>query len=498
MIPSERKIILEFFAEDHGLFAQYLGVQAAGRERRAQSLTPAGEASLRDILTCRRMELYWPLLWERMLPWVEKDYPLAAFSPAALPKQARQDALCRALEEVADLGPALFERYPLLERYDRLICSGAERALDEVFTTLEERRGAISDAFFGGRDFGKVTLARLPSSTNPGTRPGARMTLLLETEGGRFYFKPRVCTAENLYSSLMERFFPEVGGSCKVVLADRASFHESVEALPLASMTEAEAYYSRMGALSAVFYALQSGDMHSGNIVARGPYPVPIDLECLLPSWPAQVPFAAPLMEEMTLVRPRSGGYNSPLYVEPQNRRGRGNLPRLAGRPVTVLDQPEVFLASFSDAYRRILASAGEWVRMIRDRPDVAVRVLLRPHRASGVILRGMLKPAQLRSVQARDAWLERAWAALPEPQRSQFRELERVDFLSLDIPDFYLRVGESSVRREDGTVAAENAMLPPAVYAEKRFSCLSQGELESALKGLQAYLAAIRGCEEK
>ena len=489
---------MNVYAEDHSLFNQYLGVQAAGRERRAPSLTPAGETSLQDILTSRRMELYWPLLWERMLSWVASDYPLAAVAPGTLPKQVRQDALCRALEELIRLGPALYETYPLLEHYDRLVCAGASRFFDEVFTTLEEQRGAISDTFFGGRDFGKITAARLPNAINSGSRPGFRMTLLLEAEGGRFYFKPRVCTAEKLYDALMERFFPEMGTSCKTVIGPRASFTESVQKAPLASGEEAKAYFTRLGAMSAIFYALQTGDMHSSNVIPMGPYPVPIDLECLLPVWWASVPYAPPDIEMLSFLRKKKNGYNSPLYVEPGNVRARQNLCQLSGRPVTVLDEPEAFLAGFKDAYRRIMESAGEWVFMLEAHPEVPLRMLLRSHRTSGSILRGLLEPAQLRSAKARDAWLERVWAAIPESWRSQVREMEREDFLNLDFPELCLHIGESSVRRTDGTVVLENAVLPPAQYAKLRFASLSEQELQKALEGLKSYLAVIRACEEE
>ena len=188
---------MDFFSEDYGILEEYLGAPLAGRERRAASLTEAGEATLPDILNARRMELYWPILWERMRPELETAYPLAAISAGVIPKRARQDALRRALEDVTqDGGAALYAEYTELARINRLVCAGFERFIDEVFQTIEEKRAEIAATFFGGRDFGKVNAARPPKTTDARTRPDSRMTLYLETEGGGFYFKPRVFASD--------------------------------------------------------------------------------------------------------------------------------------------------------------------------------------------------------------------------------------------------------------------------------------------------------------
>lgn len=488
---------MDFFAEDLELLERYLGAPIEGGERRAASLTASGEASLSVIRCARRMELFWPVLWERMLPLLSPEHPLAGVSAAAVPKQARQDALQRVLEDVSREGGAasLYERYPELERIDRLTYAGFVRLLDELFRALEEKRGEIAAAFFGGRDFGKVTAVCLPRLKDVGSRPGSRMTLRLETEGGRFYFKPRVCAAENLYAQLTERLFPEIGRTCRVVVGDYASFTENIETAPLASMDEAAEYFRRLGEMNAVFFALQSGDMHAGNILPQGKRPVPIDLECLLRAEPAGEVYRPPHVAASTMlaVAVNSGRTNSPLYAPRGNERGLLRLPQLDGRPVTVLQTQDSYLAGFKEGGRRILENAGEWRRVIREHPEVPVRVQLRSHGVYGLILRGMLKPAQLRSAAARDAWLERVWAQSPAEQRAQLRELEREDFLNLDIPDFYLLAGEDSARRWDGTVAMAKAFRPPVEYEAQRLGSLSEEELHAASEELLDVFARIR-----
>lgn len=310
-----------------------------------------------------------------------------------------------------------------------------------------------------------MTAVRLHRPMDARTRPGSRTTLCLETEGGRFYFKPRDCTAERLYARLMERFFPDVGTTCKTVPAGRASFAGNIEAAPLGSEAEADAYYRRMGVLTAVFYVLQSGDLHSGNLIAQGAKPTPVDLEILLGTLPAGTDARMPRIGGLSLLRPDGGsGRRSPLYAGPDDTEGLRRLPQLDGRPVSVLDAEEAYLAGFADGFRRVTEHAGEWIEIIHEYPDLPLRVLLRSHRTYGMILRGMVRPAQLRSVQARDAWLERAWASIPEPRRNVVREMERGCFLDLDVPDFCILAGDTVIRRPDGTPVPECTLRAPGM----------------------------------
>lgn len=486
---------MDFFSEDFSLLEEYLTVPLAGWERRAKSLTDAGEALLLNIRNARRMELYWPLLWERIRPELEEKYPLASLSAGTIPAPARQDALRRALDEMTrDGGAALWAEYPELARMDRLICEGFVHFLDEVFKTLEEKRGEIADTLFGGRDFGRVTAARLPKATDARTRPGARTTLLLETEGGRFYFKPRVCAAERLYARLMERFFPDVGTTSKTVVGERASFAESIEPAPLASEAEAREYYRRMGVLTAIFFILQTGDLHSGNFIAQGPRPAPVDLEILLGTQPVGMSAGSPRIAALSMLRlDGESEHHSPLYARDGDAKGRRRLPQLDGRPISVLDEEDAYLAGFADGYHRVMDNSKEWTDMIRAYPDMPLRVLLRSHRTYGMILRGMVKPARLRSAEARDAWLERAWANIPEARRGIVREMERSDFLGLDFPDFIILAGDTAIRRPDGTVALDGALRAPMDCAAERLSGLSEEELSTALEDLRGIFNGLR-----
>ena len=124
---------------------------------------------------------------------------------------------------------------------------------------------------------------------------------------------------------------------------------------------------------------------------------------------------------------------------------------------------------------------------------DMPLRVLLRSHRTYGLILRGMFKPNRLRSPQARDAWLERAWANFPEPQRNVMREMERGCFLDLDFPDFFIFAGDTAIRRPDGTAALEGAMRAPLECTAERLGGLTEETLQTALEDLRGIIGTLR-----
>ena len=129
-----------------------------------------------------------------------------------------------------------------------------------------------------------------------------------------------------------------------------------------------------------------------------------MDLEILLSAQPAGMPAISPRIATLSMLRlDGESEHHSPLYAERGNSKGLSRLPQLDGRPVNVLDEEEAYLAGFADGYRRIMENSGEWIAMIREYPDMPLRVLLRSHKTYGVILRGMLKPARLRSAEARD-----------------------------------------------------------------------------------------------
>ena len=434
--------------EHPDVLEEYVDAPPVGAEGYSKLLAATGRASLPRLLSVRLAELYWPLVRERLLPCLEEAYPLALVSPSLVSGETLRDALRRVLEGL--MGGGALDAYPELRRMEGVMRKGYVTLVSELLLTLAEERGRIARTFLGGQDFGRVTKVRLPDATNASTRPGGRTTLLLESESGNFYYKPRSCEMEALYGRVTARLLPELGPGVRFVAGRRSSFVEGIVGSPARTAEEAEAYDERLGMLSALCLALHAGDMHPGNVVACGSVPVPVDLECLLP-W--QMP--APGVPPRVVLVPVGGG--------------------------------EAFIAGFSTAFRRLVASRDDLRLLLGEERDAPVRVVLRHGRTYATMLRGMLAPGRLLSAGARDAWLERAWDALPEGMRSLYRELERPHLLNLDVPVFHLPAGGTTLLRSDGSEAARDWSPAPLDCAGAWLDELKEERLE-------ACLAQVRG----
>lgn len=67
-----------------------------------------------------------------------------------------------------------------------------------------------------------------------------------------------------------------------VLLRDGYGWTEYIGTAECAHRADVASYYRRAGALLALFHAFSAADMHLENIIAAGPYPVPVDFETLL------------------------------------------------------------------------------------------------------------------------------------------------------------------------------------------------------------------------
>jgi len=114
---------------------------------------------------------------------------------------------------------------------------------------------------------------------------GRTVAFLRWKTGERLVYKPRsggVDLAWRRWISWVE----SAGVSCFPVPAavDRGDYCwvEYLTPRPLSHKEDAELFYHRSGVLLCIFYVLGANDFHMENIIARGSYPVPVDLETLL------------------------------------------------------------------------------------------------------------------------------------------------------------------------------------------------------------------------
>jgi len=115
-----------------------------------------------------------------------------------------------------------------------------------------------------------------------------RCVAVVEWEKGhlRWVYKPRHPGGERAFDALLawyETDAPHQHYPMRRVLGENYGWHAYCQALPCDSIKEVEAFYWRMGHLTALLYLLMARDIHAENIIAVGAYPALIDLEVLLP-----------------------------------------------------------------------------------------------------------------------------------------------------------------------------------------------------------------------
>lgn len=276
---------------DLDVLRDYLRPEVDGAGRRAEVMTPEAEQALSKVVLVRLTYLYWPMLREGMRQILLEQNPLAGISLRLVKGAERREALRRAAEGLLGdgLGPA-FERYPELGRLDGIFRGDLERLADEICAIVRTQRPAIAQQFFAGADVGRISSLSLPMNQDPRTRPGGRMRLFVDTEAGRFLYKPYDLAHHGAFERIAGWLFPELGLDTALLQADDALLQAGdawlmayvAQDLPKGG-EELQSYARHAGLEVALFCTLGSADLHRGNFIVRGTVPVPIDLEQLLP-----------------------------------------------------------------------------------------------------------------------------------------------------------------------------------------------------------------------
>lgn len=115
---------------------------------------------------------------------------------------------------------------------------------------------------------------------------GARVTLL-QFGTQNFIYKPYSLESQALWNEMItelwghldvESWTPKVWEFGDFALMEVAQNHQCTD------LSQVRDFYYRYGAVLALAHALGTGDLHSGNIVSSGTYPVIIDAEVLMPT----------------------------------------------------------------------------------------------------------------------------------------------------------------------------------------------------------------------
>jgi len=358
-------------------------------------------------------------------------------------------------------GVALLQEYPVL---GRLVVESLDRwatVSAEFVQRLCEDWRAIQQTFALPEDPGP--LVQVAGGMGDTHRGGRSVVIATFRSGFRLVYKPKSLAIDQHFQQLLA-WLNARGAQPPLrtlTVLDRGSYGW-VEYVTAASCTSPEAvqrFYERQGSYLALLYVLAATDLHNENIIASGEHPYPVDLEALFhprmrDGTPTPVGSTMYQALEQSVLRigllPRRlwAGENSEgidisgLGGEPGQRwpgevlrlaqRGTDtmhmtrqtievpesrNRPKLYDQAVDLVAYQASLLTGFTTMYR--LLSTHRDALLAGDSPIALcaqdeVRVIVRPTRTYGTVLREMTHPDVLRDALDRDRLLDRLWAEIP------------------------------------------------------------------------------------
>ncbi len=420
-------------------------------------------------------------------------------------------------------------RYPMLARLLATCCQQWISSTVNLVRRLDRDADAISTTF-RIRDRGLQVTGVVPDLSDP-HREGQTVCLLRCESGAGFVYKPRPLALDLLFSNLVA----EIARTCNASVTKRYNvlhrgsygWAELVEAAPCIDRTAVERFYRRAGMLTCLVYALGGSDLHAGNVIACGEYPVPIDLECIVGAPLAdsgrrrsaepttgKSPAGSVFRTGMPPIASRNvagvfrivGGLADPDPHRPSGHavahtntdwmawRGSGlpvqsehNAPTLDGRVHPASDYVDPLLEGFRHMYEALrrnrmpLCSAGELRQLEREE----FRVLIRDTRSYAALLENALLPQHVTSGPdwsiALDVITAPTLASPRRPAGWATRVAERIELERLDIPLFVGHMDQPVLQSSVGARLAQRLDCAGHSVSE-RLASLNADDLEQQL----------------
>src|SRR5262245_22131946 len=180
-------------------------------------------------------------------------------------------------------GTALLQEYPVL---GRLVVASLDRWVTvsvEFVQRLCEDWLAIQQTFAPPEDPGP--LVRVAGGMGDTHRGGRSVVIATFRSGFRLVYKPKSLTIDRHFQQLLA-WLNARGAQPPLrtlTVLDRGPYGwvEYVNAESCASPEAVQRFYERQGSYLALLYVLEATDFHHENIIAAGEHPCPVDLEAL-------------------------------------------------------------------------------------------------------------------------------------------------------------------------------------------------------------------------
>ena len=401
----------------------------------------------------------------------------------------------------------LFAAYPVLARMLGQTALDAADAMIELADRLDADRQRLIAELFDGKDPGALLRMEIGRGD---AHQGNRSVALLHFAHGSVVYKPRPLDQHALLDEAVGWLNAKVAGldlrtprSVRVNTvrintghSDGYGWLEFVEHRWCESVTEADRFYRRQGALLALLYAIDGTDVHYENLIASGDQPVLVDAETLLhgglPS--AATAGADPAAQALDASVHRTGllphlliGDNGALDLSALGRTDGGVYPsdvlrwegagtdemRVVRGPVASpaaqnqplphsrataghADHRAALLEGFRAGYDAIAGCRAELLEddgFLTRWAQSPARLVARATRFYGTLLEESTHPDLLRDALARDAVFALLWTeSRDDPARQRLIEEEIADLWRGDVPMFFHRPAGTAVWSARGT----------------------------------------------
>lgn len=179
-------------------------------------------------------------------------------------------------EIAATQGESLFVRWPgLRDGYDKIMADH-KVMVEEFAQQLEQHKDEICTKLLKGKSFTKIDGI---SWGDADFHNHGRCVVIVETDAGKFVYRPHNCTVDVRLRELVDRFYAEHVYIPACVDAGQCGFCEFIENTRATTLEETKAFYYNVGAFAALASALNINDVHQDNVLASGAKPVLVDAE---------------------------------------------------------------------------------------------------------------------------------------------------------------------------------------------------------------------------
>ena len=399
---------------------------------------------------------------------VKDDNPIAQYDLSMLTSEDREKA-AQVIQKRLETGELVLPERML--RTVDVILANFENYLAYMLKCLSGHREAVCDLLFAGRLYTKITDLSFAGDThNQG-----KCTAVVETDAGRFVFKPHSCKIDEKAYDFIGKYFGDVIIMPKVYAADEEfGICEFLGKRIAKGDQEAKEYYYSLGGTAAVIKMLGSTDMHMENLFACGTKLALIDIETLL--YPDQEGtgrgFAGYYDPEDEKALSNSMLRTAFLNMRYQDKHFEkefsillntdedGSAPVAGGQKRTVLDYLEEYIRGFSAIYDRCMERKEA---LKRDIPAYfskhILRVIVWPTRSYGEVLKRLNSCYSYRS----EAYYRSQLDKLPEVLGSE--KTVKNDKVTLseirhlregEIPFFYTYADSRDIYADGSMVAAD------------------------------------------